>query len=80
MLINELENAGHLNDTLIIYTSDNGPPFLNGRTNLYDYGIREPLLISNPLNSKLWRKVCQRKLFSKMIFLILENKLSIKFT
>ncbi|XP_072932337.1 N-sulphoglucosamine sulphohydrolase isoform X2 [Epargyreus clarus] len=48
LLLKELEDAGYSNDTLIIYTSDNGIPFPSGRTNLYDSGLREPLLISSP--------------------------------
>ncbi|XP_052759243.1 N-sulphoglucosamine sulphohydrolase [Galleria mellonella] len=48
LVIKELEAAGHLQDTLIIFTSDNGIPFPSGRTNLYDPGLREPLLISSP--------------------------------
>lgn len=34
----ELEQAGVKDDTLIIYTSDNGIPYTSGRTNLYDPG------------------------------------------
>lgn len=37
-----------MDDTLIIYTSDNGPPFPSGRTNFYDPGVREPMFISSP--------------------------------
>lgn len=48
MILRELENAGFKNDTLVIYTSDNGIPFPSGRTNLYELGIREPMLISSP--------------------------------
>lgn len=48
----ELENSGHLDDTLIIYSSDNGIPFANGRTNLYDSGIREPMFISSPFHTE----------------------------
>lgn len=33
---------------MIVYTSDNGIPFPSGRTNLYDPGLTEPLLISSP--------------------------------
>lgn len=36
LMLKELEAAGHLDDTLIIYTSDNGIPFPAGRTNLYE--------------------------------------------
>lgn len=32
LVIKELEAAGHLDDTLIIYTSDNGPPMPAART------------------------------------------------
>lgn len=48
LVLKELEAAGHLEDTLVIYTSDNGPPLPGGRTNLYDPGIREPMFISSP--------------------------------
>lgn len=48
LVIKELEVAGHLDDTLIIYTSDNGPPLPAARTNLYDPGVREPMFISSP--------------------------------
>ena len=54
LMIQELENAGHLDDTLIIYTSDNGIPFPTGRTNLLDPGMREPMLVSSPLSTKQW--------------------------
>lgn len=50
LILQELKNSGHLDDTLIIYTSDNGIPFPNGRTNLYDSGLAEPLLMSSPLH------------------------------
>lgn len=52
LILKELENAGHLNDTLIIYSSDNGIPFPNGRTNLYDSGIAEPMFISSPVHTE----------------------------
>ncbi|XP_026746870.1 N-sulphoglucosamine sulphohydrolase isoform X1 [Trichoplusia ni] len=48
LVLKELEEAGHLNDTLVIYTSDNGIPFPSGRTNFYDPGLREPMIISSP--------------------------------
>ncbi|CAK1546881.1 unnamed protein product [Leptosia nina] len=48
LILRELDTSGHTNDTLVIYTSDNGIPFPSGRTNFYDPGLREPLIISSP--------------------------------
>lgn len=56
-MLHELYAAGHLNDTLILYTSDNGIPFPNGRTNLFDPGLAEPLLVSSPRHKEEWGKV-----------------------
>lgn len=56
-MLKELEKAGHLEDTLIVYTSDNGPSFPSGRTNFYDPGMAVPLLISSPLHKKRWHQV-----------------------
>ncbi|KAK3930451.1 N-sulfoglucosamine sulfohydrolase [Frankliniella fusca] len=52
LVLKELEKSGKLNDTLVIYTSDNGIPFAGGRTNLYDSGIRLPMLLSSPQHTK----------------------------
>lgn len=43
----------------MIYTSDNGIPFPSGRTNLYQSGTAEPLLISSPEHTKRWGQVSQ---------------------
>ncbi|XP_067142973.1 N-sulphoglucosamine sulphohydrolase [Centruroides vittatus] len=59
ILMEELKTAGKLDDTLIIYSSDNGIPFPNGRTNLYDSGIIEPFLLSNPKVHEQWGKVSE---------------------
>ncbi|OWR52392.1 N-sulfoglucosamine sulfohydrolase like protein [Danaus plexippus plexippus] len=48
LMLKELEAAGHGHDTLVIYTSDNGIPFPSGRTNFYDPGLREPLIMHSP--------------------------------
>ncbi|XP_050560750.1 N-sulphoglucosamine sulphohydrolase-like isoform X1 [Spodoptera frugiperda] len=48
LVLQELQSAGHADDTLVIYTSDNGVPFPSGRTNMYDPGLREPLIIASP--------------------------------
>lgn len=54
LIMQELHAAGFDDNTLVIYTSDNGIPFPNGRTNLYDSGISEPLIVSNPLSTGRW--------------------------
>lgn len=56
LFLKELDLAGFTEDTLVIYSSDNGIPFPSGRTNLYEPGMSEPLLISNPLNRQHWGK------------------------
>ena len=40
-----LEEAGELDNTLIIVTSDNGMPFPRAKANLYEFGIHMPLAI-----------------------------------
>ncbi|XP_063443792.1 N-sulphoglucosamine sulphohydrolase-like [Mytilus trossulus] len=60
LVLRELEIAGYLDDTLILYTSDNGIPFPNGRTNLYDSGITEPFLLSSPLHRGTWGMEIQK--------------------
>jgi N-sulfoglucosamine sulfohydrolase len=47
-LIHALKAAAHLDDTLIIFLSDNGPPFPGAKTNLYDSGTRLPLIVRSP--------------------------------
>ncbi|KAF8764375.1 N-sulfoglucosamine sulfohydrolase like protein [Argiope bruennichi] len=48
LVLKKLKEFGHDNDTLVIYTSDNGIPFPSGRTNLYDPGMAEPFLLHLP--------------------------------
>uniref|UniRef100_A0AAQ5ZI49 Sulfatase N-terminal domain-containing protein n=1 Tax=Amphiprion ocellaris TaxID=80972 RepID=A0AAQ5ZI49_AMPOC len=54
LVLQELREAGYENDTLIIYSSDNGIPFPNGRTNLYQSGTAEPMLVSSPEHRERW--------------------------
>jgi len=44
-MINVLEDAGELDNTIIVVTSDNGMPFPYAKTNLYDWGVRMPLAV-----------------------------------
>ena len=57
LVLRELELSGHSDDTLVIYTSDNGIPFPTGRTNLYDPGMAEPFLVSSPVHRTRYGQV-----------------------
>ena len=46
-ILEKLANSG-LDDTLVIFMSDNGPPFINAKTTLYDAGTCLPLIIRAP--------------------------------
>uniref|UniRef100_A0A182VGY4 Sulfatase N-terminal domain-containing protein n=1 Tax=Anopheles merus TaxID=30066 RepID=A0A182VGY4_ANOME len=48
LVLKELRDAGLEDDTLVVYTSDNGPPMPAARTNLYDPGMAEPMFIRSP--------------------------------
>lgn len=48
MVMMELQRSGLLEETLVIFVSDNGPPFINSKTTLYDAGIQLPLIIRQP--------------------------------
>ena len=47
-VIQTLEQAGQLQNTLIIVTADNGMPFPRAKANLYDAGSRIPLIVCSP--------------------------------
>jgi N-sulfoglucosamine sulfohydrolase len=51
-VLSALKDTGHTDDTLVIFLSDNGPPFPGAKTNLYDSGIHLPLIVSSPLQKK----------------------------
>jgi N-sulfoglucosamine sulfohydrolase len=51
-LIEILKEAGKYDNTLIIYISDNGPPFPGAKTTAYEPGLRLPCLVRNPLAEK----------------------------
>ncbi len=45
-----LEDAGQLDNTLVLMTGDHGFPFPRGKSNLYDLGARVPLAMMWPKN------------------------------
>jgi len=47
-LMGALKSTGHLDDTLVLFLSDNGPPFPGAKTNLYDSGTHLPLIVRSP--------------------------------
>jgi N-sulfoglucosamine sulfohydrolase len=48
LVLKELENAKQLDNTLVIFLSDNGIPFPGAKTTLYDAGVHLPLVIRKP--------------------------------
>lgn len=48
LVMKELADAGVLDDTLVIFLSDNGPPFQGAKTTLYDPGVHLPLIVRRP--------------------------------
>lgn len=48
LVLNVLKDAKKLNDTLVIFVSDNGSPFPGAKTTLYDAGVHLPLVIRKP--------------------------------
>jgi len=58
LFMRTLADNGFDDDTLIIFTSDNGIPFPDAKTNLYEPGMKIPLLISNPSQKQRWGVEC----------------------
>ncbi len=52
-LLNQLEQSGRLDNTIIVVTGDNGMPFPHAKANLYDYGTHVPLIIGRISNNAL---------------------------
>jgi len=63
ILLHELKESGHEDDTLVIYLSDNGRPFPGAKDNLYYEGIHLPLIVRAPGASK--RGLRNRAQFNK---------------
>jgi uncharacterized sulfatase len=56
-IIQQLENVGELNNTIIIITADNGMAFPYAKANMQEYGIHVPLAICGPKVTGKQRKV-----------------------
>lgn len=52
-----LEESGELDNTIIVITGDHGMPFPRCKSNLYDMGVRVPLVISWGKNIKPNRRI-----------------------
>lgn len=53
MILDALDDSGLAQSTLVIFVSDNGPPFINSKTTLFDAGVRLPLIIKSPGSSPI---------------------------
>ena len=62
LVLEELRKAGREGETLVVYLSDNGMPFPGAKTNLYDAGIRLPLVVVSPASAR--RGVVSRAMVS----------------
>jgi len=51
-LLDAIKDTGHWEDTLIMFLSDNGPPFPGAKTNLYEPGMNLPFIVRNPDQKK----------------------------
>lgn len=51
-ILEELEIAGKMKNTIVLFLSDNGFPFPRGKGTLYDSGIHTPLIVKWPENIK----------------------------
>jgi len=47
-MLDHLESAGELENTLVIVTSDNGTPLVKGKASPYEWGVREPFAVMWP--------------------------------
>jgi N-sulfoglucosamine sulfohydrolase len=52
MMLQVLKDAGQLDNTLILFLSDNGMAFANAKTSLYDAGMHLPLIVRAPGQAK----------------------------
>jgi N-sulfoglucosamine sulfohydrolase len=51
-LIESLQELGHWDNTLILFLTDNGPPFPGAKTTCYEPGINLPLIVRDPQQTR----------------------------
>ena len=56
-MVKSLEKRGWMENTLVVFTSDNGMPFPHAKATLYDHGVRMPLIVQWPQQIKAGRVV-----------------------
>ncbi|MCA9102377.1 MAG: sulfatase [Planctomycetales bacterium] len=56
-MLERLDEAGELDNTLVIVTSDNGMSFPRAKANCYEYGFHEPLAVCWPAGAQGGRTV-----------------------
>ena len=56
-MLSELEEAGELDNTIVVVTSDNGMAFPRAKANCYEFGVHMPLAIRWGSKAKPGRKV-----------------------
>ena len=59
-LVKVLKEAGHWDDTLFIFISDNGIPFPGAKTTVYEPGLRLPCLVHSPDATVARRQIAMR--------------------
>ncbi|MCA9130395.1 MAG: sulfatase [Planctomycetales bacterium] len=58
VILEELETAGQLDNTIVILSGDNGIPGIpRGKTNCYDLSVRAPLMVRWPARIKPGRRI-----------------------
>lgn len=51
-VLDALKETKHADDTLVVFLSDNGPPFPGAKTTLYDPGVHLPLIVASPTQKR----------------------------
>ena len=57
MLLDVLKQTGHDKNTIIVFVGDHGAPFPRGKTTCYEGGVRVPLIIKMPGETKAGQTV-----------------------